>query len=174
MMTQNPKAMFSRDSIYDDLYEATKGYNDNDLKIADIVAEMNIEHILKSHPYDVSVGELQRAAFAKIMLCSPDIVLLDEPTKAVDAPQKRVIADIITAAKKRGVSFVIATHDLEFACDISDRCSMIFDGACCGDDLAVDFFDENHFYTTTVNRITRAIIPKCVTVEDVIKSAEVI
>ncbi len=174
MMPQNPKAMFSHDSIKEELYKASGESKNSYLTVSEIAKKMNIDHLLDSHPYDVSLGELQRAAFAKVMLISPDIVLLDEPTKGIDAPHKQILADIISGMAKNGVAFVIVTHDLEFAAGIADSCGMIFAGVCSGQDETVNFFDKNHFYTTAVNRITRAHIPGCITVKDVCDNAEII
>jgi energy-coupling factor transporter ATP-binding protein EcfA2 len=58
-------------------------------KVARAVKLCRLETLLDRHPYDLSGGEQQRAALAKVLLLDPDILLLDEPTKGLDAEFKQ-------------------------------------------------------------------------------------
>lgn len=171
-LPQDPKTLFSKKTVYDNLYEVLnmrgikKGEADNN--IAKVAELCQIENILQKHPYDISGGEQQRAALAKVLLFSPDILLLDEPTKGLDVPFKNTLAAILQQLKNSGVCIVMVSHDTEFCAKYSDRCGLFFDGCLVNVSKPVSFFSGNSFYTTAANRMVREIEPNAITVEDVI------
>lgn len=168
-LPQNPQNLFVKNNVHDDLFEVTKllSYkNDDGEKVVTEVAEkLGIIHLFKSHPYDLSGGEQQKAALAKILLMNPKIVLLDEPTKGLDAYSKKTFAEIIAMLKAEGKTIVIVTHDVEFAAEYADRCAMFFDGQIVSCDNRVDFFATNRYYTTATARMTRPYFANAVTVD---------
>lgn len=114
----------------------------------------DLSPILDRHPYDVSGGELQMAALCRVLASKPGLVLLDEPTKGMDAAVKKTFTDILAKLKKDGVSVVIASHDTELAALCADTCSMMFDGQIICTDGTADFMRGNSFYTTDLCRMT--------------------
>ncbi len=172
-LPQNPQNLFVKNNVYDDLFEVTKllTYKKEDGKKAvnEVAERLGITHLYKSHPYDLSGGEQQKAALAKILLMNPKIVLLDEPTKGLDAYSKKTFAEIIKMLKAEGRTIVIVTHDVEFAAEYADRCAMFFDGQIVSCDNRVDFFATNRYYTTATARMTRPYFTNAVTVDMAIK-----
>ncbi|MBQ7378224.1 MAG: ATP-binding cassette domain-containing protein [Clostridia bacterium] len=128
----------------------------------------DLSHLLDTHPYDLSGGEQQLLALAKVLATKPRVLLMDEPTKGLDAEKKERLLEILRALKKRGVSILIVTHDVEFAALCADRCVLFFRGAAVSDGLPRAFFAENNFYTTAARRMTRGYLDNAVTAEDVI------
>ena len=133
----------------------------------DVAEKCEIFHILQSHPYDISGGELQRAALAKVLLCSPKILLMDEPTKGMDNFFKTKFADILKKLKDDGVTILMVSHDIEFCAKYADKVSMFFDGGIITTNTPNKFFAQNSFYTTAANRMSRHIFENAVTNEDV-------
>ena len=129
----------------------------------------DVEKLLDKHPYDLSGGEQQLVALAKVLATSPKILLMDEPTKGIDAHSKKGIAETVKKLKADGMTVVIVTHDVEFAADIADRCAMFFRGEFTSVDVPEEFFAWNNFYTTVVNRMTRGYYDHIVTVDDAVK-----
>ena len=172
-LPQNPQNLFVKNNVYDDLFEVTKllSYKKEDGKNAvnEVAEKLGITHLYKSHPYDLSGGEQQKAALAKILLMNPKIVLLDEPTKGLDAYSKKTFAEIIKMLKAEGKTIVIVTHDVEFAAEHADRCAMFFDGQIVSCDNRVDFFATNRYYTTATARMTRPYFTNAVMVDMAIK-----
>lgn len=133
MLPQDVSTVFIKNTVRDDLFDICRAVgcskDEAEKKIAEICGELSITEVLSRHPYDLSGGEAQRAALAKVLLTEPEILLLDEPTKAVDACAKRVLTGILRRLAGSGVTVFAATHDTEFAAEISDRCAMLFDGS---------------------------------------------
>lgn len=128
----------------------------------------DLSHLLDTHPYDLSGGEQQLAALAKVLATNPRILLLDEPTKGLDAEKKQHLLDILRTLKARGISILIVTHDVEFAALCADRCVLFFRGSAVSDGLPRAFFAENNFYTTAARRMSRGYFPNAVTARDLI------
>ena len=134
------------------------------------VAEIcDITDLLESHPYDLSGGEQQRAALAKVLLTEPKILLLDEPTKGIDSFFKLKFAEVLEKLKEQGVTIIMVSHDVEFCARYADTVSMFFDGSIITTNTPNRFFSQNSFYTTAANRMSRHIFDNAVTNEDVIK-----
>ena len=164
MLPQDPKCLFVKKTIREDLAEMSK---DED-KITQIAALCEIDHLLDSHPYDLSGGEQQRAALAKVLLTDPRLLLLDEPTKGIDSFFKEKLASILCKLKKQGVTIIMVSHDVEFCAKYADTVSMFFDGQILTTDIPRRFFGGNSFYTTAACRMSRHIFSMAVTAEDVI------
>ena len=175
MLSQDPKTMFVCDTVFDDLKESTDLIGDGQagkVQIGKIAKAFGISHLLTKHPYDLSGGERQKAAIAKLLLLRPRVLLLDEPTKGIDIAAKRELAQILRARCDAGDAVAMVTHDIEFAARYADEVAMIFGGAVVSDGSAKEFFVGNTFYTTSANRISRGILPGAVVSEDVIRACK--
>lgn len=172
LLPQNPRALFVCDTVLGDLEEAVTILKlDKDTLRAEIdriAEELRITKFFERHPYDLSGGEQQKVALAKLLLLKPKIVLLDEPTKGLDAESKVGLGEILKKLCSRDVAIVIVTHDIEFAAVYADQCAMMFDGDIVSKGKPNEFFAGNNFYTTAANRMARGIFPNAVTCEDVI------
>ena len=164
MLPQDPKSLFVKKTVREDLEEMT---SDKAL-IAQLAATCQIEKFLDSHPYDLSGGEQQRAALAKVLLTQPKLLLLDEPTKGIDSFFKETFAGILQELKAKGITIIMVSHDVEFCARYADLVSMFFDGQILTTDTPRRFFGNNSFYTTAANRMSRHVFHQAVTAEDVI------
>ena len=165
MLPQDPKSLFVKKTVREDLEEMTK----DGAKIAQIAAICEIESLLDSHPYDLSGGEQQRAALAKVLLTEPKLLLLDEPTKGIDSFFKEKLAGILCKLKKQGITIVMVSHDVEFCARYADTVSMFFDGQILTTDTPQRFFGANSFYTTAAGRMSRHVFSMAVTAQDVVE-----
>ena len=163
MLPQDPKSLFVKKTVREDLEEMTK----DSQKIARIAEVCEIDHLLDSHPYDLSGGEQQRSALAKVLLTEPRLLLLDEPTKGIDSFFKEKLADILCKLKAEGITIVMVSHDVEFCAKYADFVSMFFDGQILTTDTPQRFFGGNSFYTTAAGRMSRHLFRQAVTAEDV-------
>ncbi|MBS7527668.1 ATP-binding cassette domain-containing protein [Fusibacter paucivorans] len=172
MLPQNPQTLFVKKTVQEDLQEIFKGKKMSKAvrteKIEKMIKLCQLETLIDRHPYDLSGGEQQRAALAKVLLLEPEILLLDEPTKGLDAAFKAVFAVIIRTLIARGVTVFMVSHDIEFCAKYAHRCALFFDGAIVTAAVPRKFFAGNSFYTTAANRMARAKLPDAITAEDVI------
>ena len=168
MLPQNPQALFVKSSVRADLLEILPKSERKTERLAQVVSLCKLAELLDRHPYDLSGGEQQRAALAKILLLNPDILLLDEPTKGLDAEFKQVFGQILRTLQASGVAILMVSHDIEFCAKYADRCALFFDGNIIAEAEPRTFFSGNSFYTTAANRIARDVLPDAVTPEDVI------
>ena len=173
-LPQNPQSLFVEKTVREDLLEILSERklpkDEKNKRLADMVKLCRLDGLLDSHPYDLSGGEQQRAALAKVLLLQPSILLLDEPTKGLDAEFKQIFAAILRKLTMAGVAVVMVSHDVEFCAEYADRCALFFDGGIVTEDTPREFFSGNSFYTTAANRMSRAVLPEAVTANDVISA----
>lgn len=172
MLPQNPESVFLKSRVIDDYTELCKikgieksAYED---KINSVAEKLGIKDLLENHPYDLSGGEIQKCALGKVLISEPKILLLDEPTKGVDAYSKIALSKILQEIKSDGVTIITVTHDVEFASIVADRCGLFFDGEVLSSLVPQEFFSKNNFYTTASSRISRDKFANAVTVDDVV------
>ena len=127
-----------------------------------------VEGLLERNPRDLSGGERQRVALAKVLLTDPRLVLLDEPTKGLDAAAKREFARLLGQMAARGVTVLMVSHDVEFCAEHATRVGMFFDGQVVAEAGPREFFLANAFYTTAARRMGRGLVEGAVTVEDLL------
>lgn len=172
MLPQNPESVFLKSRVIDDYTELCKikGIEKSDYedKINSVAEKLGIKDLLENHPYDLSGGEIQKCALGKVLISEPKILLLDEPTKGVDAYSKIALSKILQEIKSGGVTIITVTHDVEFASIVADRCGLFFDGEVLSSLVPQEFFSKNNFYTTASSRISRDKFANAVTVDDVV------
>ncbi|MCR5809265.1 MAG: ATP-binding cassette domain-containing protein [Clostridiales bacterium] len=156
---QDPRTLFSKDTVWEDLESAAFNRDPATAKarIDEAVRLMDIESCLSKHPFDLSGGEQQRAAAAKVLLTEPNILLLDEPTKGMDASIKEVFGEKLRKLAEKGIAILLVSHDIEFCAEYADTVGFMFDGRIDSENAAREFFCENVFYTTAANRIARDV-----------------
>lgn len=181
VMPQNPQSLFVKKTVREDLYEVIDGKRERkseaypiEMKKKDavegIVSLTRLEGLLERHPYDLSGGEQQRLALAKVLLLRPKILLMDEPTKGIDNHYKKELGEILRKLSEHGVTILMISHDVEFCAQYADRTGLFFQGNVVTSEESKKFFAGNNFYTTAANRMSRNYFPNAVTVEDVVKA----
>lgn len=179
VLPQNPQSMFIKKTVREDLYSIIGGKRERksreypiEMKKADaiegIVSLTNLSGLLDRHPYDLSGGEQQRLALAKVLLLRPRVLLLDEPTKGLDAEYKEELGGILKKLQEHGITIFMISHDVEFVAEYADRVGLFFEGNIVTSKETRDFFAGNNFYTTTANRMARHLFPNAVTAREVI------
>ena len=146
LLPQNPKALLVAETVHDELMEwaSTCGYDENLAR--ERAASLGLSGLDGRHPYDLSGGQRQLLALAKLLLIGPELLLLDEPTKGLDLFSRRITARALRDHAKVGGTVIMATHDLDFAEQVADDIAMMFDGEIACMEPPTDFFADNVFY----------------------------
>lgn len=180
VLPQNPQSMFIKKTVREDLYSIIGGKKEKrseeypiDMKkseaIEGIVSLTKLDGLLERHPYDLSGGEQQRLALAKVLLLRPRLLILDEPTKGLDAQYKEELGGILKKLQQHGATVFMVSHDVEFVAEYADRAGLFFEGNIVTSKEARAFFAGNNFYTTAANRMARHYFPDAVTGKDVVR-----
>ena len=146
LLPQNPKALLVAETVRDELMEwaSTCGYDEAVAR--EHAASLGLSGLDGRHPYDLSGGQRQLLALAKLLLIGPELLLLDEPTKGLDLASRRIIARALRDHAEAGGTVIMATHDLDFAEQVADDIAMMFDGEIACMEPPADFFADNVFY----------------------------
>ena len=179
VLPQNPQSIFLKKTVLEDLYSVIGGRKEKpsneypismkkEKAIEGIVSLTHLEGLLERHPYDLSGGEQQRLALAKVLLLRPKILLMDEPTKGMDAEYKEELGSILKKLQSHGMTIFMISHDVEFVAEYADTTGLFFEGNVVTSKKTRDFFAGNNFYTTAANRMARGLFPEAVTGKDVV------
>lgn len=164
MLPQNPETLFVKNTVKDELMSiATEECAD------DIMDTFGIKELSSRHPFDLSGGEQQKLALCKLFLTNPDILLLDEPTKGLDAPFKQEFSELLYSLQEKSITIIMVSHDIEFCAKMCDRCGLLFDGKVVSEGAPKDFFRGKKFYTTQTARIFRGFSDEVILADDAIE-----
>lgn len=172
LLPQNAKGLFVEDSVQNEMYVLAKLLKEDKLLADQLIAKFELEYIKNIHPYDISGGEVQRLALAKLFLTKPDIIILDEPTQGMDMAAKEYLKNFLKVQTNEGKSVIVITHDLRFAAEVADKVGLFFDGKILSMSNVESFFDNNMLYTTESSLLTREFAKGLCNVDKVAKWLE--
>ena len=173
LLPQDVSAVFVKHTVKEDMEDLCRAQGiAPQPKIDELCAQMGIEELLDREPMDLSGGERQKCALCKLLLTSPQLILLDEPTKGMDAAYRSGLVKTVRGLAQKGAAVIIATHDTGFAAAVSDRCGLFFNGELLSVCSPRRFFSATRFYTTAASRITRDYLPCAVTVQQAVTELE--
>lgn len=159
---QNPLHFFLYDKIGEEYQQLLEKNLNSQEKYEDLLSQFKLEKLLDKHPYDLSGGELQKAAILGALLLKPDILILDEPSKGLDPLAKEGLGYLLDSLMKEGLTIILASHDLEFVAEHINKVYFMFQGSFTSHDsqTSQDFFKENQYYTTSLKKLSRSILPE--------------
>lgn len=132
---QNPDVMLFNPTVWDEFaFSPLHLYSEEEaIKITDnTLKKMNIYHLKDKHPYNLSGGEKKKVSISCILSISPEVILMDEPTAALDPKSKEYVKNLIKKFKDENKTVIFVTHDLDLV-SLADRCyilnkKIIFEG----------------------------------------------
>jgi energy-coupling factor transport system ATP-binding protein len=119
-LPQNPTALLHLPTLRAEVNLTLRRANETEPPEV-ILKHLGLEHVADRYPRDLSTGERQRAALAAVLPGSPDLVLLDEPTRGMDYAARDALITLVSKLRDRGSAIVLATHDADLRTALADR-----------------------------------------------------
>lgn len=119
-LPQNPAALLHRPTVRSEVSFTLARAGDSERPEA-ILEALGLVSVADRYPRDLSCGERQRAALAAVLPGSPGLVLLDEPTRGMDAAARASLVELVARLRDGGAAVVLATHDAELRSALADR-----------------------------------------------------
>ena len=128
-LPQSPRAILSAQTVREELMFWSKGAGYAESDVTAMMERLGLTDVAARNPLDLSGGQQQLVAFAKLLLTRPKLLILDEPTKGLDAAARAKLAHLVLELRQEGRGVLLATHDLAFVAAVADSVSLLFDGA---------------------------------------------
>lgn len=148
LLPQDPKSLFVCDTVREELMEWADRCGYDQHQAQRVSKRMGLADCAEQHPFDLSGGQQQKLAIAKLLLANPQLLFLDEPTKGLDPQSCAALSQTIKSLADEGHTIVLVTHDLDFAFATADTVSMLFDGEIVCTEPVEGFFKHNLIYRT--------------------------
>jgi cobalt/nickel transport system ATP-binding protein len=137
VLFQNPDLQLFNASVFDEVAFAPLQLRIPRDRIRAMVEQtleqMGITDLRNRAPHRLSAGEKKRVALASVLVVNPEVLLLDEPTAALDPKSETLIVELLASWADGRKTVVTATHDLQTLEDVADRCYVLHDGRVAGD-----------------------------------------
>ncbi len=155
LLPQDPNALLFSETVYQELEHTLKNHKQtvNPMKIMDLLRELNLQQESERYPRDLSSGERQRVALGTICITNPPILLLDEPTHGLDPDLKNDLIALLKSWNRAGMSFILVTHDVEFAAAFAHRIILLEKGKITLDGSPRTVFNHNQDFSPQIMQL---------------------
>lgn len=133
----------------------------------ELFCAFEIGELMSRHPYDLSGGEVKRVVLTKALMLDMDVLLLDEVTGGLGEFFKERLGRVLQDRMAKGLTVVMASHDLEFCARYASTCHLLFNGSIAATGPIRDVIADNEYYTTKARILTRGIVDGVVTKREV-------
>ncbi len=165
-LSQNPNLMLFAETVALELRETLRNHGVTgaaaDAPVTALLERLGLTRYAGAYPRDLSAGERQRVAFGAVTVTEPGVLLLDEPTRGLDAQTKHGLAGLLRQWRERA-AIVVVTHDVEFAAELADRVVVMESGRVVADGPPAEVMLAFPAFTPQVARV----FPGCLTAEEV-------
>lgn len=153
-LSQNPNDYFGRKTVFDEVAYTLKNLGEyNEAKVNSIIDKLGLSELKDRNPRDLSGGEKQRVGIAATIVSEPDIIILDEPTRGMDAQSKHNLGLLLQELSLEGKAIVLITHDADFAGDYADTVMLMFDGEITAHGRANDIMCGSIYYSPQITKV---------------------
>jgi energy-coupling factor transporter ATP-binding protein EcfA2 len=168
---QNPAEYVSQESVQAELTYPLRLQNvpedRRSEKVQQLAEAFALTHLLRRHPRELSGGETLRLAVAAAMLAEPELLLLDEPTRGLDASVRRQFGAWL---RERVETVVVATHDMEFVAEFADHVLFFHNGRVVLSGSPKEVFRQALYFSPPISRALRGQHPEMHCLADALKA----
>ncbi len=152
-LPQQPGTILFAERLIDELRFTLKHRPQSRAGIVETLDRLGLTGLAERHPRDLSGGERERAALAAILVGSPRVLLLDEPTRGMDAWRKAALGELLKDLRREGVAVVLATHDVELVARYATRVVLLGDREIVADGPPAEVLAGSLTFSTQVNKL---------------------
>ncbi len=161
LLTQNPNDYLFNDTVYRELEFGLKARNISaEGRVEEIMRRLHLEGCEDENPRDLSGGERQRVALGTVMVTNPGVLLLDEPTRGMDARLKTELSEILQKLAEQGISIVIVSHDVEFVASMASKVILLSGGELIAAGRRDEILANSLYFAPQVSKLFRGILDK--------------
>jgi energy-coupling factor transport system ATP-binding protein len=167
LVPQNPARLLFSDTVADEVRFTRRAHGLPEGDPRELLGRLGLALLAGRDPRDLSGGERQRAALAAILAAGPRLLLLDEPTRGLDAAAKEALTGVLRELAASGTAVVMATHDVELAARAGERMVVLDGGRVVDDGPVGEVMVRNPRFASEVSRLLGDA--RMTTVEDVLE-----
>lgn len=157
-LSQNPNDYLFQDTVEEELLFTLKNFGLKDTSVVDeMLDRFRLARYRRTNPRDLSSGERQRVALASVLVMSPGLIILDEPTRGVDFRLKAELGRFLQQEAEKGRTVIVVTHDVEFAAEYAARIVMMSSGRVVSDGEKHEVLGKSVFYSPQLSKMCRGI-----------------
>jgi polar amino acid transport system ATP-binding protein len=119
-----------------------------------LLRKVGLEEKANNYPDELPGGQQQRVAIARALAMNPIVMLFDEPTSALDPEMVGEVLSVMRNLAKEGMTMIVVTHEMGFACEVGDRVVFMDDGQ------IVEEGSPQEIFTNPKQERTKAFISK--------------
>lgn len=166
-LSQNPNDYLFHDTVYDEAAFSLKvrGLPTAE-RVEEILRKLNLDSVRHVNPRDLSGGERQRVALAAVLVLKPQLLLLDEPTRGLDAALKQQLGTMFKDLTKQGAAVIMVSHDIEFIAEHADRVIIMSEGEIVADGERKQIMNRAIYYAPQINKLFRGLFDGIITFND--------
>ncbi len=153
LVFQNPDVQLFNPTVFDELafgpLQLRWSKDEIRRRVNDTLEMMEIAHLKDRSPHRLSGGEKKRVALASVLILEPEVLLLDEPTAALDPKSQGRVVDFLVGWGGAAKTVVTATHDLDIVEDIADYCFVFQNGRVAREGTPAQILADNELLEST-------------------------
>jgi energy-coupling factor transporter ATP-binding protein EcfA2 len=152
-LPQRAASLLFHETVADDIAAALASRGASHGELEALLDRFALGHLRDRYPLDLSSGEQERAAMAVTLAGDPAVILLDEPTRGMDALRKRELAELFLNLREQGVAMLMATHDVELVAQVATRVMLLGDGGIVAQGGTREVLAGSLTFGTQMNRV---------------------
>jgi energy-coupling factor transport system ATP-binding protein len=157
-LPQNPDDLLFAESVEQELETTLQNHGllsngKGAERLTALLSELGLLEHAHAYPRDLSVGQRQRVALGAVMITEPELLLLDEPTRGLDAVAKQGLAGLWKRWRDAGKGILLVTHDVELAAQVADRVVFVSDGEIIASGPAIEVMGASPLFSPQIARL---------------------
>lgn len=174
---QYPEHQFVTKTVKDEIEYGLKIRNIDratiERKAKEYLEMFGLEKMVDRHPLTLSMGEKRRLSFATMLILEPKVLIMDEPIIGQDKRRTEYLIKLIDNLKNKGITVIIATHDMNFVARCADHVIVLNDGQVIFQGTVVELFNNKEILSvaglddTPIHKLATLLdYPEIITVEE--------